>query len=1039
MESASIPYENIRSICDHLVERSATLFLGAGVNFGVVSEDGVPCPLGGELSAWICRDLLESPETVVPLDEAAEMARHAFGERAFNDYLFNKFGNFHPGVVHLELVQLPWDKIFTTNFDLLIEEAAACGKVQTAGNIIVVGNTTSDVSSLTEEDIPYFKLHGSLDTANTDSGKLILTKKDYREYEKYKKPLFKRLKADLESRTFLFLGYALGDTNFREVLDDCREELGAQTLPLSYAVVKHFTPVQQQYWRDKYNLELIQADAVEFVTCLKETWVSEGCTVVPLLQRKAAEYLQFGTQTRFQKIGDSFYLLRTTDCTGKSNPQQFFLGAEPTWADIRDKVPAKRDLYDPLLEAMFPELVDVNLEASAYVITGPAGTGKTTLLYTVAYDIVADFQAGVLIHIPGTPLDSRLIAPLVNAEDPRRFVVVVRFASEQIREIATFYNEARNRKLPVTLLLEDRTNQWHVAQSTFSTKFSPLEFELRALSAEEISATLEALTKYGCLGKLTGVTREEQISHFNDLASEDLLVALRELTSEGNFDQIIRDEYMKIPSPIAQRAYLYVAAVGQLDLAMRYETIIRILGIGTEQLAANLLNPTEGILITGEDTGSSRHNLGFRLRARHPIIASIIFAIAAEDDAKKFAVINEILSELDPGFPEDIRLLRQIMQRKELVNTLAAHAMRRALFERLEAILPGDPFVWQHRSVLERDLQDADQAVHFARSATKAMPTNQMFANTLGFALELAARKSEDSLKKQAFLSEATKLFEEGIKKSPTDPYNYLGQLQILRQKIDSEKDAKNRAYLIANSLSLLTEAFEDTNESPMIAGELAKVRKQLGSIDEGIDIVKEALKKKPTESRLRDLLITFLNDKGEHDAALTVAIEGAKLDPTSWRIQRWLARLRQHGQEVVPAVRGNYVAAIRHHKGDVGLLVEYGSYLFRKLLLDDANSVFEELAALSMSSQERRMIREKWKAEDGRPRVFSGTIDRFVGARGRILAIPENFHVHFWRDSRTANNQREGGTVRFTVGFTAQGPEARIMNVQVPDRLTTR
>ena len=118
----------------------------------------------------------------------------------------------------------------------------------------------------------------------------------------------------------------------------------------------------------------------------------------------------------------------------------------------------------------------------------------------------------------------------------------------------------------------------------------------------------------------------------------------------------------------------------------------------------------------------------------------------------------------------------------------------------------------------------------------------------------------------------------------------------------------------------------------------IGRLRKQLGSIDEGINIVKEALQKKPTESRLRDLLISFLNDKGEHDAALTVAIEGARLDPTSWRIQRWLARLRQHGQEVVNAVRGNYDAAIRHHKGDVGVLVEYASYLFRKLLLGDAS-----------------------------------------------------------------------------------------------------
>lgn len=1039
MEIQAPPFDQIRAICDHLVERSATLFLGAGVNAGIVSTTGIQFPLGAELSSWICCDLLMSPETVVALEEATEMARHAFGERAFNEYLFNVFNQFRPGVIHLELIQLPWDKIYTTNFDLVLEQAARSGTVEAAGNLMVIGSTTSDLSILTEEDIPYYKLHGSLDIANTNDGKLILSKKDYREYEKFKKPLFKRLKADLETRTFLFLGYSLMDPNFRAILDDCREELGSQTLPLSYAVIKDFTALQQQYWRDKYNIELIKSDAVEFMTYLKHTWVSEGCAVVPLLERKGSEYLQLNPSTRFQKVGDSFYVLRTTDCTGKSNPQQFFLGGEPTWPDIRDGIAVQRDLYEPILEALWPEFVDTTLEPSAHVIIGAAGTGKTTLLYRIAYDLLVGFQAGVLVHIPGTPLDCRLISPLISEDSPRRFVVVARFASEEFLEIASFYNEARNKKLPVTLLLEDRTNQWHVAKDNFPTKFNPTEFELDSLSPEEINGILEALEKYGCLGKLTGTSREEQISHFNDLASEDLLVALRELTSEGNFDKIVRDEFNKIPSVMAQRVYVHVAAVGQLDLAMRFETIIRILGIGTRQLAKDILNPTERVLITGEDTGSSRHNIGFRLRARHPIIASIIFALAAPDDQSKFAVINEILSELDPGFPDDIRLIKQIMLRKELINTLAAHSMRRAVFERLEAVLPNDPYVWQHRSIIEREMQDADKAVHFARLAAKAVPTNAGFSNTLGFALEFAARDCDDSLKGQAILSEAAKLFEDGVKRNPQDPYGYIGQFQVLRQRIDREKDANAKNVLVATSLSLLLEAYEETNESTKIAGELAKVRRQLGTPDEGIVIIKQALTRKPGETRLRDLLIRFLAEKGEIKEALDIAIEGAKLDPTSWRLQRWLARLRQKDNDVVNAVKGNFQAAIRHHKGDVGLMVEYAAYLFRKMLFDDAAEAFHQLNTLSMSVQERRLVRERWKDQNGRALVFTGRIEKFAGARGTMLAIPENFPVQFWRTSLDGNSLREGDAVKFTVGFTAQGAEAKIVNVRIPDRLSTR
>lgn len=792
----AISIEALRTLCDHLTERTATLFLGAGVNAGVVNPDGVICPLGSELSSWICRDLLLSPETSVPLDEASEMARHAVGERAFNEYLFSRFKDFNAGVVHLALVQLPWDKIYTTNFDLLVEQASQSGLVQSAGRITVVESTSDDVSVLSEDDIPYYKLHGSLDTANTQAGKLILTKRDYREYETYKRPLFKRLKTALESRSFLFVGYSLVDPNFRAVLDDCRDELGAKTFPLSYAVIRSFTPIQQHYWREKYNIELIQFDAVEFMNMLKETWVAENCVVVPLLQRRGSEFLRLDGQSRFQKVGDSFYLLRTTDVTGQNNPENFFRGAEPLWADIRDRIPAQRDLYDPIVEVLFPELLDTSLDPSAYVITGSAGTGKTTLLYSLAYDLVADFQAAVLIHIPGTPLDSRLISPLIIEDEPRRFVIVVRYASEQFRELAMFYTEVFQRKLPVTLLLEDRTNQWHVAKTTVPTKFNPGEFELGTLSTAEIDRVLDTLERHGCLLRLTGLSREEQVSHFNNLADEDLLVALRELTSDGNFDQIVRDEYRKIPSEVAKRAYVYVAAIGQLDLAVRYETIIRLLGLRTEQLLGELLNPTEGILIVGEETGSSRHNMGFRLRARHPIIASIIFAAAAEDDQSKFDAINGIMTELDPGFPEDMRLLNQIMRRKELVNTLASHSMRRAVFERLEVLLPGDPYVWQHRSIVERDMQAYDSAIDYARKALKEQPSNGAFANTLGFALESSARSTEDSLKVQALLAEAGKLFEDGIRRDPAEPFNYLGQISILRQKITREKNPKAKIDL---------------------------------------------------------------------------------------------------------------------------------------------------------------------------------------------------------------------------------------------------
>jgi Tfp pilus assembly protein PilF len=74
---------------------------------------------------------------------------------------------------------------------------------------------------------------------------------------------------------------------------------------------------------------------------------------------------------------------------------------------------------------------------------------------------------------------------------------------------------------------------------------------------------------------------------------------------------------------------------------------------------------------------------------------------------------------------------------------------------------------------------------------------------------------------------------------------------------------------------------------------------------------------------------IAILLDKGWAEEALKVAVEAAKTDPTSWRTQRSLARLRRKLKGTTQSIKGHYEAAIRHHKGDVGLVVELGAYLF--------------------------------------------------------------------------------------------------------------
>jgi len=148
--------EAMQNICKLLSARTATLFLGAGINAGIRNQKGEEFPLGEGLAKLICRDLLEDELLELTLDEAAEYARSRVGPQALNKYLFDLFSRFNPSLAHIAAVQVPWDMIYTTNFDDLLERAEQKAGQQAAGRITALMSSDTSLSQLREEDIPYY-------------------------------------------------------------------------------------------------------------------------------------------------------------------------------------------------------------------------------------------------------------------------------------------------------------------------------------------------------------------------------------------------------------------------------------------------------------------------------------------------------------------------------------------------------------------------------------------------------------------------------------------------------------------------------------------------------------------------------------------------------------------------------------------------------------------------------------------------------------------------------------------------------------------
>lgn len=240
----------VEGICKALSSRKATLFTGAGINAGLVNSQGISFPLGTDLAKLICKDLLGDDLLNLTLDESAEFAKTKFGSSALNKYIYDLFNTFKPGKSHITAVQLPWDTIYTTNYDTLLEAAQNTTGVHPFGVIKKIVSYQTDLSQFSENDILYYKLHGCIELSNTEAGRLILTKEDLRFYKEQRTLLFKRLADDLSTKTFVFIGYSMQDPNFREILEDCREVLGIKNFPLSYAIRPGFREGEAEFWKE---------------------------------------------------------------------------------------------------------------------------------------------------------------------------------------------------------------------------------------------------------------------------------------------------------------------------------------------------------------------------------------------------------------------------------------------------------------------------------------------------------------------------------------------------------------------------------------------------------------------------------------------------------------------------------------------------------------------------------------------------------------------------------------------------------------------
>jgi hypothetical protein len=214
---------------------NAVLFVGAGV-----SERRYP--------TWtsLTRDLAAEASLPTQDVDALDLLQwyvEARGRDALEERLVQTFAEpVEPTELQRLLVRYPWDLIFTTNYDRLLEHA-----FHERGRDVDVIVEDTQVGRVTERSrTTLVKMHGCISRPQT----MVVTREDYDVYEARHPATIMYLQSLLANRTFLFVGFSLRDPNFRDIYRIVQQELGSFRR-YAYAIMleRSVNEYTLQYWR----------------------------------------------------------------------------------------------------------------------------------------------------------------------------------------------------------------------------------------------------------------------------------------------------------------------------------------------------------------------------------------------------------------------------------------------------------------------------------------------------------------------------------------------------------------------------------------------------------------------------------------------------------------------------------------------------------------------------------------------------------------------------------------------------------------------
>jgi hypothetical protein len=671
------------------------LLLGAGAS--------VPsgAPTGAQLARTLWRKVATSEPESDDLIETASILVRRYSRRAVVEAVVTTLKQLQPTGGLLGLPKFGWLKLFTTNFDRLLETA-----YKKCGMPVAVIRSNFDFSSKeTASGTRLFKMHGCItqDASLGHKASMLLTESDYEAHMDYRQAMFAQLEAALLEGDVLVIGQSLRDIHLYNLV---KEVLRARTQGAPghvYVLVYEKDDLKAPLLEDR-GAKIAFGGIDEFVHAMADGFKEP----VPAQTHDQILPAALVSSVIDVKLG----------LGRQPNVARMFNGGPATYADIASGVTFERTRHAELVTQLTENDVLV------LVITGAAGVGKTTFSRQLMTELAKrEFLAWE--HNRDFPFQYEhwlLLETQLKAAG-QRGVLLIDECTHWMRATNTLIERLSGKdRSALRVILTANSAQWAPRVKTpviFSKKgvlttLSQLEeVELRSLlNLAEHNPQVTALVHQG----FKKLARTQQYDILRRKSSADMFVCLKNVFANESLDTILLQEYDDLDE-LLQEYYRFVAGLEAVGTRVHRQLIIRMLGVSPQHVGA-ILTGLSGIV--DEYDIDPREGI-YGWATRHLVIARRIteYKFAGLDELTN--LFERIIDYVNPSEPIELQSIRAICDMEFGIGRLGDGATRQKLYRRLTEMAPGERIPW-HRLIRELiDDENVDEAEHAIRDAEAAV------------------------------------------------------------------------------------------------------------------------------------------------------------------------------------------------------------------------------------------------------------------------------------------------------------------------------